>query len=135
MSADSTAPPRTRLLVIDDEEPILFAVKEYLTALGFEVDGASEAEEAEALLAHVRYGLVIADLRLSGSHPTEGLRIVAFARERCPWARLIVLTAYGCPEVEEEAYRLGADRFLHKPMPLPELAEIVFGLLGMERAS
>ena len=135
MSVEPTPAPRTKLLVIDDEEPILFAMQEYLTALGFEVDGASEAEEAEALLAHVRYELVIADLRLSGIRPTEGLRIVAFARERCPWARLVVLTAYGSPEVEDEAYRLGADRFLHKPMPLPELAQIVFGLLGMERVS
>ncbi len=135
MSADSGAKPRIKLLVIDDEEPILFAVKEYLGALGFEVDGASEAEEAEALLTHVRYGLVIADLRLSGIHGTEGLRIVSYARERCPWARIIVLTAYGSPEVEKEAYRLGADRFLHKPMPLPDLAQIVFGLLGLERAS
>ncbi len=68
--------------------------------------------------------------RLTGIHGTEGLNIVSYARERCPWTRIIVLTAYGSPDIEKEAYRLGADSFLHKPIPLPDVAQIVFGLVG-----
>jgi DNA-binding response OmpR family regulator len=121
---------KPRILVIDDEEPILFALAEYLGTFGFEVDGAREAEEAEALLAHVRYGAVISDLRLSGVHGTEGLEVVGFVRERCPWARILILTAYGSTEIEAEAYRLGADAFLRKPLPLADVAQAVFGMLG-----
>ena len=133
MSTEERPADTTRLLVIDDEEPILFAFKEYFSAFGYAVDCAREVEEAEALLAHVRYEVVIADLRLTGVQGTEGLSIVRYAQERCPWARVIVLTAYGSPEIENEAYRLGADGFLHKPVPLPDVAQIVFGLVG-ERA-
>ena len=61
-----------RLLVIDDEDSIRFAMKEYFEVHGYRVDCAREAEEAEALLAHLRYDVVIADLQLSGILRLEG---------------------------------------------------------------
>jgi ActR/RegA family two-component response regulator len=118
------------MLVIDDEEPILFAAREYFESLGFEVDCATELEEAEALLSHVGYAIVIADLRLTGVYGSEGLAIVRHVRERCPQTRILILTAYGSSAVEEEARRLGVDGFLQKPKPLPDVAQIVFDLLG-----
>jgi DNA-binding response OmpR family regulator len=114
-----------RLLIVDDEETIRFAVKRYFTRIGFEVDCARELEEAEALATHTAYRIVIADLSLTDNGSTEGLEIVRFMRRNCPGARLIVLTAHGSPTVEAEAYKRGADAFLHKPKRLPELAEIV----------
>jgi DNA-binding response OmpR family regulator len=119
-----------RILVVDDEEPILFALREYFTALGYEVDAAREAEEAESCLARTRYDLVIADLRLCGSHGAQGLDVLTRAREHAPSTRTILLTAYGSPEVEREARHRGVDALLHKPKPLPEVARIVVGLLG-----
>jgi DNA-binding response OmpR family regulator len=118
-----------RLLIVDDEESIRFAVKRYFTRTGFEVDCARELEEAEALAAHTSYRVVIADLSLTDSGSTEGLEIVRFMRRSCPEARVIILTAHGSPSVEREAYKRGADAFLHKPKRLPELARIVEQLL------
>lgn len=126
----SARPVPPRILIIDDEEPIRFAVREYFERSGYIVDSAQEAEEAEALLAHVRYDAVIADLRLTGIYRTEGLGIISSVRERCPWTRTVLLTAFGSPEVEREARRLGVDAFLQKPQPLSELAEVIAGLLG-----
>lgn len=120
-------------MVVDDEEPILFAMREYFTTQGFAVDCARELEEAEALLSKVRYSAVIADLRLSGTHGTEGLEIVDQIRERWPGTRTILLTAYGSPEIEDEARRRGVDAFLRKPKPLPEVARILVSLIGGER--
>lgn len=114
-----------RILVVDDEEPILFAISEYFEPLGYQVDCARELEEAEALLAHLRYALLIVDLRLTGIHSNEGLELVRFARERSPWTRIIVLTGYGSADMEAEALDRGVDAFLHKPRPLSELAAIV----------
>ncbi len=119
-----------RILVVDDEEPILFALREYFTALGYEVDAAREAGEAESCLASRQYDLVIADLRLCGSQGSQGLDVLTSARKRAPKIRTILLTAYGSPEVEREARHRGVDAFLHKPKPLPEVARIVVGLLG-----
>jgi DNA-binding response OmpR family regulator len=113
-----------RILVVDDEEPILFAIRDYFEPLGWQVDCAQELEEAEALLSHIRYTLLIADLRLSGIHSNEGLELIRFVRERSPWTRVIVLTGYGSVEIETEAVGRGVDAFLQKPQPLADLAEI-----------
>ena len=118
------------ILIVDDEETILFAMGQYIMAQGCTVDTASELEEAQALLTNIRYHLVIADLRLSGIHGSEGLDLVAMVRECCPHTRVIVLTAYGSSELQQEALRRGADAVLHKSMPLSEVAEHATRLLG-----
>lgn len=120
---------KPRILVVDDEELILSAIREYLQPRGYEVDCARELEEAEALLTHVRYALLIADLRLSGAQGNEGLELIRFARERSPWTRIIVLTGYGSSEIEVEAVVRGGDAFLQKPQPLSELEAIVARLV------
>ncbi len=119
-----------RMLVIDDEEPILFALREYFTLLGYQVKCARDPAEAETFLAGSPPAVVILDLRLSGVESTEGLELVDTIRGRCPEARILLLTAYGNPAIEQEAVRRGADAFLNKPAPLPEIAQIVAGLLG-----
>jgi DNA-binding response OmpR family regulator len=118
------------ILIVDDEETILFAIGQYIIALGCTVDTARELEEAQALLSNVRYHLVVADLRLSGIHGSEGLDLVSMVRECCPSTRVIVLTAYGSAELQQEALRRGADAVLHKSMPLAEVAETAIKLLG-----
>ena len=118
-----------RMLVIDDEEPILFAMREYFESVGFEVDCAARLEEAESLLASRRHAALIADLRLTTAGRSEGLALVAHARSASPATQIVLLTAYGSPEIEREAKRLGVGAFLHKPQPLAEIARIVRGLI------
>ena len=113
-----------RLLVVEDEAFIRFALEDYFTMHGYTVDAAGEWEEAEALLATRAYAIVITDLRLTGFGGTEGLEIIGFVHQRYPATRLILLTGFGGAEVEEEARRRGVDAFLHKPMALAELARI-----------
>ncbi len=120
-----------RILVIDDEEPILFALREYFSLFGYQVDCAKDPEEAAAFLVDGSYAVAIVDLRLSsGVDSTEGLELIEYIRERCPQTAILLLTAYGNPSIEQEALSRGANAFLHKPMPLPEIAHIVAGLLG-----
>ncbi len=119
-----------KLLIVDDEASIRFAMREYFTLQGFEVDCACDKGEAKTFLEKERYAAVIADLRLSGTGSTEGLDIVSCARKRYPLMRIIILTAHGSPEIEAEAIRRGADAFLSKPKPLQEVARILFDLLG-----
>src|SRR5688572_3579258 len=68
------------LLIVDDEEPILFAMREYFESVGFEVDCAARLEEAETLLASRHHSALIADLRLTTAGRSEGLALVAHAR-------------------------------------------------------
>lgn len=119
-----------RMLVVDDERVIRFALQSYFAEHGFIVDCASEREEALALLTSESYDIVIADLRLSVTNSEEGLELIRVARERSLNTRTVLLTAYRTPSVDEKARGLGVDKLLQKPQPLPELAETVFALLG-----
>ncbi len=118
-----------RLLIVDDEEAILFAMVDFLTRSGYQVDRASSRTEAERLLAADSYELVILDLRLGATEPRAGLDLLRRVRESRPQAQTILLTAYGSTEVEAELATLGAGRLLSKPQPLARIAEEVAALL------
>ena len=119
-----------RILIVDDEESIRFAMGEYFEVQGYHVDCAQSFEEADALLAKGPYLVVIVDLRLTGTSNLGGLDVVRSARERYPDTRVIVLSAYRSPEIEAEVGRHGVGAFLRKPKPLPDLAQIMFGMIG-----
>jgi len=125
-----TAAP-VRLLVVDDEEAISFALADYLGRSGYEVDCARTRQEAEELLGErCRYALVIADLRLSAHEPRGGLELLRRVRQRCPESRIILLTAYGSSDVESELAALGGGVLLSKPQSLLRLGEEVARLLA-----
>lgn len=119
-----------KLLIVDDEEAILFSLKIGFAKFGFDVDCAEESEEAEALLAHNIYLAVIADLNLTGTQVMEGLEFVRYAREISPTTRILIMTAFGTQEVKTEALKRGADKFLHKPQSLSAVTQIVMEMLG-----
>ena len=119
-----------RILIVDDEDLIVLAMRRYFERLGYSVDSAYELEEAQALLSAYRYDLVIADLRLTGIGGVEGLQIVTDVHRRCADTRVILLSAFGTPEIERESYNRGADAFLHKPKAMMEIAQVAVNLLA-----
>ena len=121
--------PAPRLLVVDDEESICFSMSEYFSLQGYKVDTASEVEEAEKLLGSTDYKVVIQDLRLTMTSKDDGLGMIKLIREHNPQTRIVILTAYGSAEIEDEARRCGADAFLRKPKPLSQVAQVVQGLI------
>jgi DNA-binding NtrC family response regulator len=120
---------RQRILLVDDQRPILLAVSEYFRRHGYDVDCAQRREEAEALLVEGRYACVISDLRLT-AQGADGLDLIRSSRERCPQTRFVILTAHGTQAAEDEARNCGVDAFLHKPLALAQVASIVERLLG-----
>jgi CheY-like chemotaxis protein len=120
---------RGKLLIVDDDEQLVNAYSEYFSGLGYPVDAAAEIEEAQTLLAHFHYAVVITDLRLSRLN-FGGLELVKFIRDGSLTTRVIVLTAYGWPELKAEATNQGVDVFLRKPTRLSDLAKTVAVLSG-----
>lgn len=123
-----------RILIVDNEEAVGCSMSEYFTLLGYQVDYARDRLEAEDHLAKTDYSVIIEDLWLSNNTNREGLDIVEFVHKRYPSTKIIVLTARGSPETEKEANRRGASAFLSKPQPLPEIAQVVSGLLSVRDA-
>ena len=126
-------PAVRHLLVVDDEESICFSMSEYFSQQGFQVDTAREAEEAEKLIEQTDYAVIIQDLRLGTSDRHEGIDMIRLAHRHNPQTRIVVLTAYGSTETEEEARRSGADAFLRKPKPLSQVAQVIQGLIESPR--
>ena len=120
-----------KLLIVDDEKPIVSALRSYFETKGYSVDAATEREEAEALLVHGAYACVILDLKLTPLSNSDGLEIVRVCHESNPSTRIIVLSAYGTPELEAEAKARGADAFAKKPQALADLAQLVHALTGV----
>jgi len=122
---------KRRLLVIDDELSLLFAVRDYFETLGFDVECAGELQEAQALLANFHFDVIVTDLHLSDLHSNEGLSVIEFLHERNLQPAVIVLTAYATTEVEAEAMRVGAGCVLRKPIALHALAATIDSLAGV----
>jgi DNA-binding response OmpR family regulator len=117
------------VLLLDDEDSILVPTATYFRSLGFNVDTARETEEAEALIEHRTYDLAVLDLRVGPVGGAAGLEVLREMRRRQSATSVIVLSAYISPEVEAEAWALGANGVLCKPQPLPDLARLAFRLM------
>jgi DNA-binding response OmpR family regulator len=113
-----------KVLIIDDDDQLTSAYRDFLTAEGYEVDCAQELEEAQTLLSYFSYSVVITDLRLD-KLAFGGLEVIKHVREHSSPTRVIVLTGYGWPELKAEASAAGAEAFLRKPTRLKDLCTMV----------
>ncbi|RMF90012.1 MAG: response regulator [Nitrospinota bacterium] len=109
---------RQRILIVDDEAPLLFALRKGLSSSTTVVDTAETPEEARALLKEHSYQAIIADLRLTGIPGEEGLDLLRYVKTLYPSLRTILITAYGNTETRERAAALGVDYYLEKPVSL-----------------
>lgn len=106
------------LLLIDDEPAIQFGFSEYLSRVGYSVQGAlSLAEAREALLNH-RFEAILLDLNLPDGN---GLDLIPDLRENFPDVSIIVITGIGDIPLAVESMRRGADNFLTKPVNMQDL--------------
>ena len=121
--------PSERILIVDDEKTIIFALKTYFTRQGHLVDTASSYEDAIALLGEREYDVAILDVELGGGVATDGLAIAAFIRRHAPQTFVLVLTALDTEETERRAALAGVHSTIQKPARLSQVADVAFGLL------
>lgn len=114
-----------RILVIDDENGITSALELLLCEHDYEVDTASTAGEAEALLARRWFDLVFLDRRLPDA---DGIRLLEHIKQTAPETEVIFMTAHGSLEVTIDAIKRGAFYYLEKPFAFEQV------LLLAERA-
>jgi two-component system KDP operon response regulator KdpE len=107
----------TRVLVIDDEGPILRALKINLTARKYEVSTAADGASGLAAMARERPDVLILDLGLPDMDGTEVIKGVR------GWTStpIIVLSAWGQESQKVAALDAGADDYVTKPFGMDEL--------------
>jgi len=114
-----------RVLIVDDNESVREVFRSHLAEVGFAVDVACSLPEAAKRLAAIPYSAVIADVSLSEEAGTgkEGLAIAAYIRAL--WEEMPVVILTGNPTSAAAAARLGVDAFLHKPVSMRWLGELI----------
>ena len=120
----------SRVLVVDDEASICWALREFLGDLGHEVEVASSAEEGLALAARGPFDAVVLDVRLPG---IDGLSALARFRELAGPAPIIVITAFGNLDTVVRAMEGGAFDYLVKPFDLDQAGAVVARALEARR--
>jgi CheY-like chemotaxis protein len=115
----------TRVLVVDDEPLIRWSVSESLADAGCDVAQAADAISAlrKITTAAPAFDVVVLDLRLPDM---DDLSLLATVRQLVPGTRLVLMTAFGTPEMIAEAIRLGA-AVISKPFELDILTRLVIG--------
>ena len=113
------------VLVVDDEPLIRWSVAESLSDLGYDVEQAADAESALRIVTttHQPFDVVVLDLRLPDM---SDLSLLGTLRQLLPSAALILMTAFGTPEIMDDAASMGAS-IISKPFELDELTQLVTG--------
>ena len=116
------------ILIVDDESTLVFFLKQGLQESGIEclVDDAGSGEEALTKLTYNRYDVLVTDLKMPG---ISGFTLLEVARSLHTGINIILMTAFGSPEVQDEAKRLEVDGYLTKPFLTAELQSIIIEVL------
>jgi len=107
-----------RVLVIDDEEHIRFALAMCLETDGHKVVAVGTIEAALEETARHAFDLIFLDVRLGTQN---GLDYIKALLKENPWARIVVITAYASIETAVEAMKRGATDYLAKPFEPTQL--------------
>lgn len=122
----------TRVLVVEDNANLAFAVTTALQSEGFDVAIASTGPDAVARARAREADLIILDLMLPGF---DGYRVIRTLRADDITTPILVLTARGEEADKVRGLRLGADDYVTKPFGAMELLARVDALLRRSRLS
>ena len=111
-----------RILIIDDERPILLTLEALLARHGFEIETASTAAVGLKALKHKPPSLVLLDLQLPDM---EGLQMLDQIKMERPETQVIILTAHDTLNNAIESIKRGAYHFISKPYAPEELLSLV----------
>ncbi len=115
-----------RLLVVEDDRPLLAQLIRRLEERGFAVEVAETAREGLYLATELPLDLAIVDLGLPDFSGLELIRRLRAAGRSLP---VLVLTARGRWQEKVEGLEAGADDYLVKPFRFEELAARINALL------
>lgn len=121
--------PRLRVLVVEDDLLIRWAIGETLSDAGHTVVEAENAGTAIRTITNSvePIDVVVLDYRLPDS---DDLALLAAIRRLSPRTAVVLMTAYGTPDVARRALDLGAFRVMHKPFDLRELEPRLLEAVG-----
>ena len=112
-----------RILVVDDEAPLLMTLVANLELEGFEVMDAKNAEEALALVERHDFDVVLSDIRMPGMNGVDLCRTLRRNRPELP---VLLMTAFTVEGLVREAVNEGALMVIPKPFAIEHLVKLLY---------
>lgn len=117
-----------KILLVEDEESLLNALKTSLSDKGFEVHGVTEFEQAVELIESQSFDMIIADYLLGRE---TGIEILKVVREKLPKTHRVLMTGHiDDPEIAQGMRQGIIHKLLAKPMSEKQFSGEIAKLLG-----
>jgi len=113
-----------KVLVVDDEESIVWIFRKLVESLGHAFLSAPTGEKGIEAARDEQPDLIFMDVKLPGM---DGLTALEEVRRVAPRAKYVVMTAYGTLDTAVRAMKLGAVEYLAKPVDLDQARALIQG--------
>jgi len=111
-----------RILIVDDEKAVRFALQKYLETLDYAVRGVGTLAEARGEIRAGDFAAVLLDVKLPDG---SGIDFIDEIRAMAPQLPIILFTGFGTIPMAVKAMKKGCDHFLTKPVDLNELEVLI----------
>ncbi len=124
------AEQKLSILIVDDEQVVRDSLVHWFTEEGYDLDSASNANDALAKLAGREFDLVIADIRMPGM---DGIGLLEKIQSEQLDTGVIVMTGYASVETAIRALKHGAFDYITKPFDPDDLSVVARNALEQHR--
>ncbi len=114
----------SKMLIADDTPSLREGLEWSVKGDGREIITCGSAEEAIDLIHRQTFDLVITNMKMADNE-LAGLEILQAARSKDPLAQVIVITAYGTPELSVNTMRLGAFDYIERGAPGTDVPQMI----------
>jgi diguanylate cyclase (GGDEF)-like protein len=122
--------PKGRILAVDDQRYFRELLEGMLVEEGFDVQTASDAEEAMRVLERGAFDILLTDLVMPGM---DGNELVHRVKSRDPDQDIVVVTGVVDVKTAVDSMKLGASEYLLKPFDRETLSNTLEGVLHRRR--
>lgn len=122
---------KNRVLIVDDEEDLTWSITKSLKRenRALDVISVNSGKEALEILQNKKVDLLITDLRMP---ETNGLDLINFVQNKQLDTKIIVMTAYGSQEIENQLLLCEKCYFIEKPFEMGSLKRKIFQILNTD---
>ena len=129
MAAEGSAP--RRILIVDDHEDNVEVIRARLEARGYQIQSASDGQEALEQVRHAPPDLILLDVMMPRIDGMEVVRRIK-SDESLPFIPIIMQTALDTVQHKVEGLDAGADDYVTKPINFAELEARVKSMLRIK---
>lgn len=119
-----------KILIVDDNPHMCNLLADILEIFNYQGIKAKDGEEALVFLKKDNYDMVITDLRMPNLGGMDLLRTI---KDENPSLPVVVITAFGKSDTQQDVLAAKADGYLAKPFKVDEIEELLKKLLNYSK--